>query len=104
MNRRDFIKLTAVGAGAALNSSPLLSGQTAPAAQPRTMVGMPISAAPLAAPNFDRQLADMRQRGGVNTLFHSSTRTRAIGPAWRPALSGAATMRSRTWSSIRTRS
>jgi len=69
MNRRDFIKLTAVGAGAALNSSPLLSGQTAPAAQPRTMVGMPISAAPLAAPNFDRQLADMRQRGGVNTLF-----------------------------------
>lgn len=69
MNRRDFIKMTAVGAGAALTKPPALTAQSAPAPRPDTMVGMPISAAPLGAPDFDRQLADMRQRGGVNALF-----------------------------------
>ena len=69
MNRREFIKLTALGATAALKGPQLLSGQTAPAKNPGTTVAIPISAAPLADPDFDRQLADMHERGGVNVLM-----------------------------------
>jgi hypothetical protein len=69
MNRRDFIKLSALGATAALKGPQFLSGQMAPAKGPGTTVAMPISAAPLAQPDFERQLEDMRQRGGVNVLM-----------------------------------
>ena len=69
MNRRDFIKLTALGATAALKGPQLLTGQTALTKSPGTTVAIPISAAPLADPDFDRQLADMHERGGVNVLM-----------------------------------
>ena len=65
MNRREFIKLSAVGAGAALTAPDLLS---APPASP-SMIGMPISIAPLARGDLDALFADMRERAGVNALF-----------------------------------
>jgi hypothetical protein len=88
MNRRDFIKLTAVSATAALKGSPLLSAQAAPAARTGTIVGMPICVAPLAGADLDHILGDMRERGGVNALFpfiysHEEHRAGIYGPKFR---------------------
>jgi hypothetical protein len=69
MNRRDFIKLTALGATAAIKGPQLLSAQTTDTKPSGTTVAIPISAAPLADPDFDRQCADMHERGGVNVLM-----------------------------------
>jgi hypothetical protein len=74
MNRRDFIKMTAAGASAALAGTKLLGADApgAPAKKPakgEVTVAMPISAAPLVQPDFERMLADMRDRGGVNALL-----------------------------------
>jgi hypothetical protein len=70
MDRKDFLRLTAAGAAAA--GTRLLAtaadGQPAAASKPAT-IAMPISAAPLVRPDFDRSLADMRERGGVNALL-----------------------------------
>ncbi len=73
MKRREFIKMTAAGATAALvGAKPLRSEATAaaaPAQRPSTLIGMPISVAPLAQKDLDRMFDDMRQRAGVNALF-----------------------------------
>jgi hypothetical protein len=70
MNRRDFIKMSAAGAGATLAGASLLPGQTpASPARGETMIAMPISVAILAGPKLDDILGDMRERGGVNALF-----------------------------------
>ncbi len=60
--------MTAVGAGATLAGQKILQGEVAPPRK-ETMVAMPISVAPLAGPDLDRSLADMKERGGVNALF-----------------------------------
>jgi hypothetical protein len=94
MNRRDFIKMSAVSAGTTLAGSKLLSGQTAPAAPaPRkaTMVAMPICVAPLAGPDLDRILGDMKDRGGVTALFpfmYSHEEHRAGVPERSPGFRG----------------
>ncbi|HTT58036.1 MAG TPA: hypothetical protein VMF63_13050 [Opitutaceae bacterium] len=70
MNRREFLRLSAVGAGAALAAEPLLRAQpAAPAAAKPTLIGMPISIAPLAHGDLDALFADMRERAGVTALF-----------------------------------
>jgi hypothetical protein len=93
MNRRDFIKLAAAGTGASLAGSPLVSGQTPPAAPPpgKTMVAMPISIAILAGPDLDRVLGDMKDRGGVTALFpfmYSHEEHRAGVPERSPGFRG----------------
>jgi hypothetical protein len=69
MNRRKFIQLGAVSTGALVSGIDSLHSQPAPAAKPPTMIGMPISIAPLAQQNLDTIFADMRERAGVNALF-----------------------------------
>jgi hypothetical protein len=71
MNRRDFIKLSAVGAGAALAGVEPLPGEdtSTTSKSTATMVGMPISIAPLAQRELDPIFEDMRKRAGVNALF-----------------------------------
>ena len=72
MNRRNFIKLGVVGAGATLmglkpTSSEPVSGTTS--SRPPTVVAIPISVAPLAQRELDPLFDDMRERAGVNALF-----------------------------------
>jgi hypothetical protein len=70
MNRREFLKMSAVGAGAALTAEHLLRAQTpGPSAAKATLIGMPISMAPLAQRDLDALFDDMRQRAGVTALF-----------------------------------
>ncbi|HXN35122.1 MAG TPA: hypothetical protein VN877_03065, partial [Opitutaceae bacterium] len=69
MNRREFLRITSVAAGATLAGSKLLGAATPSPASRDTMIGMPISTAPLGQPGFERMLDDMQARGGVNTLF-----------------------------------
>jgi hypothetical protein len=85
MKRREFLKMSAVTAGAALAGKKLLgeaAGSTTPAPKRgETTVAMPISVAPLVQPDLDRILADMRERGGVNVLmpFIYSHETHRVG-------------------------
>ncbi len=73
MNRRNFIKLGVVGAGAALAGMKPLQGKDTPTPTSSksavTMVGMPICVAPLAQRDLDTMFDDMRERAGVNALF-----------------------------------
>ncbi len=72
MNRRNFIKLSAVGAGAALTGVEPLPGGPATvstSSKPAAIIAMPISVAPLAQQPVDAMFADMRERAGVNALF-----------------------------------
>ena len=73
MERRKFLKLTAVGTGALLMGTTSSRGQTAAAAtapkKTATMIGMPISIAPLFEKDLDAMFADMVSRAGVNALF-----------------------------------
>ncbi len=69
MNRRNFIKLGVVGTGAALAGVEPLHGEGTPTKSTATMVGMPISIAPLAERELDPLFADMQERAGVNALF-----------------------------------
>ena len=72
MKRREFLKLTAVGTGALLAGPALSRGQNAPAAAAKksaTMIGIPISIAPLVEMDPDTMFADMVSRAGVNALF-----------------------------------
>ncbi len=73
MNRREFLKMTSLTAGATFAGTGLLRGDStaAPAGQarPDTMIGMPISTSAIVDPGFERMLDDMQRRGGVNTLF-----------------------------------
>jgi hypothetical protein len=72
MNRRNFIKVGVLGAGAAwAGVEPLQSqGPSDPTpSKSATLVGMPICIAPLAQRELDPLFDDMRQRAGVNALF-----------------------------------
>jgi len=73
MNRRDFVRLGVIGAGAALTGVEPLRGEqastTAPSKPTTTLIGMPICVAPLAQRELDPLFDDMRQRAGVNALF-----------------------------------
>lgn len=69
MNRREFIKLGAVGTGAALTGLNSLPAKTTGGSKPPVMVAMPISVATLAKGDLDTIFEDMRTRAGVNTLF-----------------------------------
>ena len=72
MNRRNFIKLGVVGAGATLVGIEPSPGEqtTNPAlSKSSATIAMPISVAPLAQQELDPLFDDMRTRAGVNTLF-----------------------------------
>ena len=72
MNRRKFIQLGVVGAGAALVGVEPSPGQPATgptAAKSSTVVALPIGVAPLAQRELNPLFDDMRARAGVNTLF-----------------------------------
>jgi hypothetical protein len=70
MNRRKFIQLGVLGAGAtlagveSLRSEPATSSGKSP-----VTVAMPISVAPLVQRDMDAMFDDMRMRAGVNALF-----------------------------------
>ncbi|HEU5396997.1 MAG TPA: hypothetical protein VFV81_07510 [Verrucomicrobiae bacterium] len=71
MNRRNFIKLGVVGAGAMLTdfNSFADSTNTSPAAKAPATVAIPISIAPLVQGDVDAMFDDMQKRAGVNALF-----------------------------------
>src|SRR5208282_4730742 len=72
MNRRNFIKLGVLGAGATFAGSESLHSEratTSPGGKPPVTVAMPISVAPLAQRDLDMMFDDMRTRAGVNALF-----------------------------------
>jgi hypothetical protein len=69
MNRRDFLKASAIGAGAALAANSLLRAQSASANKARPLVGIQIGSAPLMRDDLGRVLDDMQSRAGVNALF-----------------------------------
>lgn len=72
MNRRKFLQLGAIGAGATfagvtpLRSEPVTNS---PAGKSPVTVAIPISVAPLIQRDLDAMFEDMRARAGVNTLF-----------------------------------
>src|SRR5450756_1392940 len=72
MNRRKFLQLGVLGAGASLAGvEPLRSASAtnSPAGKSPVTVAMPISVAPLIQRDLDAMFDDMRTRAGVNTLF-----------------------------------
>jgi hypothetical protein len=72
MNRRKFIQLGAVGAGAIAAGVDPLRGEPASGVvttKSAATVAMPISIAPLVKQDLDVMFADMRERAGVNALF-----------------------------------
>ncbi len=72
MNRRNFIKLGVVGAGAAVAGVESLRSEPATVptpTKPPATVAIPISVAPLAQQPLDPMFDDMRTRAGVNALF-----------------------------------
>jgi hypothetical protein len=85
MNRRAFLKLSAVSAGATLAAKNALAADPASSVPPassaavtppraitlkkKPLVGIQVGSAPLMRPDLDRVLDDMQTRGGVNALF-----------------------------------
>jgi hypothetical protein len=71
MNRREFIQLGVLGAGATFaGAESLRSGPVDdPAGKSPITVAMPISVAPLVQRDLDVMFDDMRTRAGVNALF-----------------------------------
>ena len=93
--------MTAASAGTTLAGSKILSAQQQPVAytsdttllaeRKKTMVAMPICVAPLAGPDLDRILGDMKDRGGVTALFpfmYSHEEHRAGVPERSPGFRG----------------
>lgn len=93
MNRRKFIQLGVVGAGATLAGIKPSSGEVVPAnlkPKPTTTIAMPIGVAALAQGDLDAMFADMQARAGVNTLFtfiytHEPHRAGLVSEGGRPA-------------------
>ena len=69
MKRREFLRLAAIGTGAAWAGVKGRGAEVAAAPRRDTMVGLPISVAPLATAALDPMFDDMRRRGAVNALF-----------------------------------
>src|SRR5258708_39244823 len=80
MNRRAFLKLSAVGAGATLAGPSLLRAQTpatpkiALEASPvllkkKPLIGIQLPMAPLMRPNLNAVFAASQSRAGANALF-----------------------------------
>src|SRR5579859_482515 len=72
MNRRNFIKLGVVGAGATLvgiEPSQSESATSPTSTKSSAVIAMPIGVAPLAQRELDPIFEDMRTRAGVNALF-----------------------------------
>ncbi len=80
MNRRAFLKLSAVGAGATLAGPSLLRAQTpatpkiAIEASPvllkkKPLIGIQLAMEPLMRPNLNAVFDDLQSRAGVNALF-----------------------------------
>ena len=74
MERREFLKVAAMSAGATLAARDLLQGQNTtnaagPAERQGVTVGIATAVAPLAGPDLPKVLDDMQQRGGVNAVF-----------------------------------
>jgi hypothetical protein len=72
MNRRKFIQLGVVGAGAAFTGIESLQGglvPVGPSPKSPTTIALPISVAPLAQRDLDAMFADMTERAGVIALF-----------------------------------
>lgn len=75
MERRDFIRLTALGAGAALaGTGPRAAAPAAPAIPASapvrpTTIALPISIEALATRELEAMFEDMQQRAGVNVLM-----------------------------------
>src|SRR5258708_34819034 len=80
MNRRAFLKLSAVGAGATLAGPSLLRAQTpatpkiAIEASPvllkkKPLIGIQLAMEPLMRPNLNAVFDDLQSRAGVNALI-----------------------------------
>jgi hypothetical protein len=73
MNRRDFLKLTAVGAGTTLGGAGSLPAETtgapAPGPRPPALVGMATGAEPLSRPDLGQLLDQIQSQSGANALF-----------------------------------
>src|SRR5580698_453313 len=91
MERRDFLKLTAASAGAALAGVKAAQAEAAPSLAPgatkTATIAIPIAVAPLARDPLDPMFEDMRSRAGINVLMpfiysHEGHRGGVGGPAF----------------------
>jgi hypothetical protein len=70
MHRREFVKLSALGAGSALiGAQGLRAAAAAPAPTAKPLIGVATAAEPLARPDLGVLLDDVQKRTGANAFF-----------------------------------